>query len=92
MATPAHLGNTVVLPSAAPQQSADPEPTAVPKPSAVAQPSTAPQPTSAASATPVPAAAPVEATVRALRPGALPDGDVDEALARRTADRDGTNG
>jgi DNA recombination protein RmuC len=44
------------------------------------------------SETPVAAAEPVEATVRALRPGALPDGDVDDARARRMADRDGTDG
>jgi len=44
------------------------------------------------SETPVAVAEPVEATVRALRPGALPDGDVDDARARRMADRDGTDG
>jgi DNA recombination protein RmuC len=44
------------------------------------------------SATPVPTAAPVEATVRALRPAAVPDGDVDDARARRSAERDGTDG
>jgi DNA recombination protein RmuC len=44
------------------------------------------------SATPVPSAEPLEATVRALRPAASPDGDVDEQRARRMAERDGTDG
>ena len=44
------------------------------------------------SATPVPAAPPLEATVRALRPPAVPGGEVDETVRHRPGERDGTTG